>query len=151
MSAKIYNSDDDFGIDKSPSMTKKQTPFPQTLDDWENILSDIDISLSEILLADPQHFTEASEQNNISQFWREMKTSSPFESSVVEALEILKPLEKKIIVKLFWEKKSLREVSSEIELSHTSISRHRDKAFEKLKKHFLNLPHTNSKIVTNIF
>lgn len=151
MSAKIYNSDDISRLNENASMTKVQTLFPQSLDDWEKILEDVDIPLSEVLLPYPKQFAQASELNNISQLWKEMKTSSPFESSVVEALDVLKPIEKKILIKLFWEKKSLREVSEEIEISHTSVSRHRDKAFKKLKKHFLNLPPTNSRIVTNIF
>lgn len=151
MSAKIYNSDAFSGHNETNSMSKVPTPFPQTLDDWENILSDIDISLREMIPENYEEHLKLSEQNNISQFWKEMKTSSPYEGLIIEALETLKPQEKAVILKLYWEQKSMRQLAKEMNVSRATIARARDRAQKKIKKYLLSTPPTSSKSVTNLF
>ena len=149
MSAKIYKTDNTLRAGKTFTFAKTANVTIKSLDEWENILSEIDKPLRETLLPKYEHYIALSEENSIANLWADdgfKKAESP---CLIDALNILAPHERSIIHQMYWDGKSIREISKNLSIARSTIVRIRNKALKTLKEHLGDEVLINGEAVPN--
>jgi DNA-directed RNA polymerase specialized sigma subunit len=107
--------------------------FPETNSDWNTYLKKFDVSLKEDLPLDMEYFHALSEVRSINEIWKDLITEHPLRQQIQKSIEELTPLQKQVIHLSFWEGLSLRAIAKEMNMSKSNVSRHRDRAIERLR------------------
>lgn len=127
-----------------------ESDFPQTQRDWSDYLKQFDISLREDLPLDIEHFDGLAEVQSINEVWKDLITHHPLRDQIQKSIEQLTTIQKQVVRLSFWEGLSLRAIAKEMNMSKSNVSRHRDRAIERLRHEISKHVSTHTKSVHKI-
>lgn len=114
----------------------KQESQSWTLKDWDNYLETIDKDSAELLLDDPFHIDNFSNEN----YGRAIfSTANNFEElpnirkKIFEALALLTPQENKVITQRYWKCLSRKEIAKQLGVSENTVKTQIRTGMKKLK------------------
>ena len=109
---------------------------------WEDYLSEnVDVKLKERNISDPQ-LIESYSNDEHSKFFSngfDPSTNPYLKEMVRELVDTLPKNEKRVIRKIYWENKTLREIAREMGHHHSAIGKWHQNALLKLKSKILSI------------
>ncbi len=103
---------------------------------WERYLKTIEINQKERQIHNEEYFDDRAEKIQISTLFQNIETDKEyihFKEILDKSIQSLCPKQKTVITGLYFGNLSMRQLAKELKISHTAVSKIRNRAIENLK------------------